>query len=535
MATQEKVRSSALIPIVDLFAGPGGLGEGFSSVENDPFRIIVSAEMEPSARATLRLRAFYRLLKRKGEDALDSYYRYCNEEVKEAFDESNQDMWAESGQEAQQLVLGVAEDNQKLDERINAHHIGPDVPWVLIGGPPCQAYSIVGRARNRGKADYRAEDDHRHFLYREYLRIIRKYRPSVFVMENVKGILSASVNGSKIFHTILKDLSDPDAALGEIAAGFGYKIYSLSCDTSYSKATEKYGIDVQDFILKAEDHGVPQARHRVILLGVREDIQAVPKPLVRVDETTVRNAFFSLPKVRSRLSQQDDSSEQWAHVVRKHFNELDREAKGYDSLGPVREVLKNRMRDVGYEWSEGALRFWGRDFTPAAARTKLQTWYADDQLKVWLNHESRSHMSSDLRRYAYASSFAEAMGHSPKGHAEFALKGLKPNHANWETGKFADRFRVQMYDRPATTVTSHISKDGHYFIHPDPSQCRSLTVREAARLQTFPDNYFFQGNRTQQFHQVGNAVPPLLAKQIGEVVYALMSDAGLCNVAKRSS
>ncbi|MBY0243234.1 MAG: DNA cytosine methyltransferase [Burkholderiaceae bacterium] len=529
MSIQEEIRPSPHIPIVDLFAGPGGLGEGFSSVENDPFRIIVSAEMDPAARTTLRLRAFYRLLKRKGNDFLGSYYRYCNGEGKQPFDETNQDVWIESGEEAQQLVLGAEEDNQKLDDRINSHHLGPEVPWVLIGGPPCQAYSLVGRSRNRGKADYRAEDDHRHFLYREYLRIIKKYRPSVFVMENVKGILSASVNGSKIFHTILKDLSDPDSALGEMESGFGYRIYSLSCATSFSKSTAKAEIDVQDFILKAEEYGVPQARHRVILLGVREDIKAIPKPLKRLDETTVRNALFSLPKIRSKLSQQDDSSEQWAHVVRKHFTELHRDAKSDKNLTPVLDVLKNRMREVGYDWSEGALRFWGRDFTPPAVRTKLQTWYADDRLKVWLNHEARSHMSGDLRRYAYASSFAEAMGHSPKGHAEFTLEGLKPNHANWESGKFADRFRVQMYDRPATTVTSHISKDGHYFIHPDPSQCRSLTVREAARLQTFPDNYFFQGNRTEQFHQVGNAVPPLLAKQIGEVVFALMSDAGLCD------
>ena len=154
--------------------------------------------------------------------------------------------------------------------------------------------------------------------------------------------------------------------------------------------------------------------------------------------------------------------------------------------------------------------------------SKLTNWYSDDNLKVYLNHEARSHMSSDLRRYVYASTYASAYGLSPKGHENFDLKGLRPNHVNWETGKFSDRFRVQLYPKPATTVTSHISKDGHYFIHPDPSQCRSLTVREAARIQTFPDNYFFLGNRTQQFHQVGNAVPPLLAYKIAETVRSLL-------------
>jgi len=132
-------------------------------------------------------------------------------------------------------------------------------------------------------------------------------------------------------------------------------------------------------------------------------------------------------------------------------------------------------------------------------------------------------MPEDLRRYAYAAVFAQIEKRSPKGHEEFNLPGLSPKHANWKSGKFSDRFRVQLKDRPATTVMSHIAKDGHYFIHYDPVQCRSLTVREAARLQTFPDNYFFQGNRTEQFHQVGNAVPPMLAKKIADVVNRLLN------------
>jgi DNA (cytosine-5)-methyltransferase 1 len=141
-----------------------------------------------------------------------------------------------------------------------------------------------------------------------------------------------------------------------------------------------------------------------------------------------------------------------------------------------------------------------------------------------MNHQARGHMASDLKRYVYAAAFARAKGASPKGHNEFALKGLAPDHLNWETGKFADRFRVQLENRPATTVTSHIAKDGHYFIHYDPLQCRSLTVREAARLQTFPDDYSFQGNRTQQYHQVGNAVPPFLAAQIAKIVFGILKD-----------
>lgn len=159
------------------------------------------------------------------------------------------------------------------------------------------------------------------------------------------------------------------------------------------------------------------------------------------------------------------------------------------------------------------------------ADNRLGAWLCDPRLDVLPNNETRGHMESDLSRYAFAATFAEHFDRSPK--AEDYPRALAPAHENWASGKFADRFRVQRWNAPATTVTSHISKDGHYFIHPDPIQCRSLTVREAGRLQTFPDNYFFEGNRTEQYVQVGNAVPPLLALEIARVINALLRARGV--------
>lgn len=142
-------------------------------------------------------------------------------------------------------------------------------------------------------------------------------------------------------------------------------------------------------------------------------------------------------------------------------------------------------------------------------------------------HEARSHMASDLARYLFSACFAHAWKYSPRLDA-FPPR-LLPNHINVQAGRgtgaipFNDRFRVQCRNEPATTIVAHIAKDGHYYIHYDPSQCRSLTVREAARLQTFPDNYFFAGNRTEQYTQVGNAVPPLLAYKLAQVVRGLLN------------
>ncbi|MHB1198755.1 MAG: DNA cytosine methyltransferase [Polaromonas sp.] len=503
--------------IIDLFAGPGGLGEGFASLdEGKTFEIAVSAEMESSAHQTLTLRSFFRHMKADSK-ALRAYYDFCNFDHAPHPRDLFAKAWAIATNEAKQLTLGKPEDNIQLDDIITACKLQED-RTVLIGGPPCQAYSLVGRSRNMGKADYVAEADHRHFLYREYLCILHKAKPAIFVMENVKGILSAKVGGKLIFHDILRDLTDPGKALGE-SSGLQYTIHSLVMPVKFEPGMDPESIDANDFIIHAEDYGVPQARHRVILLGVRKEMGYEGQHrLTKVPQLNVRTALEDVPHLRSKLGH-DDSPERWRNTVAQLGRNLAADArrkKEIELAGGLAAAADNLPGNL----DTGALRYAKR--VSSAGFAAYQKWVQDGEIRVWLNHETRSHMPSDLGRYLYAAIFAQQRGYSPKGHKEFALKGLAPDHANWETGKFADRFRVQRYEAPSTTVTSHISKDGHYFIHPDPTQCRSLTVREAARLQSFPDNYFFQGNRTQQYHQVGNAVPSILAHQIARVCQKIL-------------
>lgn len=534
--TTHRKKADQVIRIVDLFAGPGGLGEGFSASGN--FNIAVSAEMEASAHATLRLRAFYRILMRKGVAARKPYFELCNgkyqpptsEDGLSHWDNDTQQAWKEACREALRITLGQPDDNKKLDKAITESGFSGDANWVLIGGPPCQAYSIVGRARNKGKEDYCAEDDHRHFLYKEYLRIIASYKPSVFVMENVKGILSSKVGEQQIFHSILRDLADPDAAMDNPQnETSGYRIYSLVTNTCFTKRDDPEKIDVRDFIVRAEQYGVPQARHRVILLGVREDICLShgegwsPTRLAPSSKVTVEEAIGTLPRLRSKISRGLDSEEKWKECITRNALELAKDAD-QNELSDVAAYLKAVANNDNLP---SAINISDPYKWPSTNSSMLNNWYAGygaaESLKTHLNHEARGHMESDLRRYVFAAAFARAKGRPPKGEADFSLPGLAPAHENWKSGKFSDRFRVQLADRPATTVTSHIAKDGHYFIHYDPSQCRSLSVREAARLQTFPDDYLFLGNRTQQYHQVGNAVPPFLARQIASCVSAVLA------------
>lgn len=509
------------IPVVDLFAGPGGLGEGFSSLKEGgggtasyPFRIALSVEKETFARTTLRLRAFYRLLILNGIP-LARYYDYVAGKNQAPYDPETREFWDQAGEEALQLEIGSEGASRTLRSKVkeiqeqNKH-------WVLIGGPPCQAYSLVGRARNKGKKDYKPEEDHRHFLYTHYLELIRKFRPSIFVMENVKGILSSRVSGAGIFSRILEDLRAADSSDGR-----SYRIYSLVKGNSVYTGPDGTAVNPDDFIVRSELFGIPQARHRVILLGIREDVAPdYFRPLEKKEKVSLNDALRDLPRLRSGLSA-NDSLEKWQHTVREQARRAIESLKELDSAEDrkrIRKVLDGIAKGKLPYPSRGGLRTAASNVSPTIFGRKMR----DNRLTVVLNHEARGHMDTDLARYLFAAAYGKVKGVSPS-QGNFP-RALAPSHKSWFSGGFADRFRVQLSGEPSSTVTSHIGKDGHYYIHFDPRQCRSLTVREAARLQTFPDNYFFEGNRTEQYIQVGNAVPPMLARQIAKKVRALLKE-----------
>jgi len=507
------------IKIVDLFAGPGGLGEGFSSFSNGqgdhPFRIAISVEKETSAHKTLTLRSYVRRLLKNGDSLVD-YFAYLRGERSIPYSDQTKAAWVDATDETIQETLGTISGDKLVMERVRKV-LGSSKNWVLMGGPPCQAYSVIGRSRNKGVRDYIPEADHRHFLYRAYLNLLAELHPPVFLLENVKGILTSKISGDLIFPSILRDLSDPAGSTGK--SGPKYRIHSISNDEYYEHGYELDLNYTSNYIVKAENHGLPQARHRVILIGVREDIDKKPRKLDYATAPTVAEIIESMPFLRSGISK-DDGVIEWIVTVRQYAENLKNSFKDVD------RDLSDKLAEISTFFNNvkiNTLSRGGRFVSHPRAKAGSIDWWIGNNAPPYgfVNHETRGHMSSDLLRYLFASSYALVKERSPIA-AEFP-KSLAPLHKNWSSGEFDDRFKVQLWNLPSTTITSHMSKDGHYFIHPDPRQCRSLTVREAARLQTFPDNYFFEGNRTPQYVQVGNAVPPLLGHMIASRIYELIS------------
>ena len=513
------------IPIIDLFAGPGGLGEGFTSVLDKKgdrfFKIALSVEMDEFAHRTLTLRSFLRQFPFK--KLPDEYYQFLRGEIKSVEDlfDKYPDQAKEAKGEAWQFKLGNPETRDKVDRKIKKALDG-EKNFVLIGGPPCQAYSLVGRARRKQGAGLKKEDE-RVYLYWEYYRILGVHQPSVFIMENVKGLLSSKVENENelIFRQLIADMSNPVESYKKLqgkenfSSKIRYKIYSLVRKSSGNDLTSGNPIfDPKDFIIRSEDYGIPQTRHRVILLGVRNDIDIEPSIIKKADkQIPINKVLKGLPALRSGLSKEEDTKDTWKEGLKDILShpskkEIDQQVWKQIEITVKTLVLPKNDRGKNFLSSNNISVDYNAD------------WFLDKKLKGVCNHETRSHIKSDLYRYLFASCFAKVHKRSPKL-ADFPTS-LLPDHENVNVGvsdnKFADRFRVQLEDQPSKTVTSHISKDGHYYIHPGAAQCRSLTVREAARIQTFPDNYYFTGPRTQQYHQVGNAVPPLLARNLALIV-----------------
>ncbi|MBT1451509.1 DNA cytosine methyltransferase [Glaciecola sp. XM2] len=480
-----------------------------------PFEPIISVEKDTYAHKTLTVRAFYRLLLKNKIRIPHQYYEYLAGNSESPSCDATDDLWRKAQSETVQLELGAStEKDISFFESLKSSYeeVLANSPTILIGGPPCQAYSLVGRARNKGNKSYKPERDKRHVLYKEYLQIMRIFAPDFFVMENVKGMLSSQLDGGLIFDQILEDL--------ETCGDSGYQLYSLKTGQQYIRGLTS----PSDFLLLSEEYGVPQKRHRVIIFGVRKNSRYLAEKIPNLKvcrQVSVEKAMSDLPKLRSKLSSRGtgykiDSDKSWKSNLKRGVSRLTTESTLDSSL---KSSLQTNL-DALLESELPAVS--SRVFDYRRRQNSYDKFVKDANKQPITFHEPRPHMDSDLVRYFFCATFRQTFGRNPRAH-EFP-DTLAPKHKNWKSGKFVDRFKVQHFSKPSSTITSHISKDGHYFIHSDPVQCRSLTAREAARLQTFPDSYQFAGKRTNQYQQIGNAVPPLLARQIAECVFKLITN-----------
>lgn len=403
---------------IDLFAGAGGLSEGFNSAGFEP---VAHIEMNTDAAYTLKTRACYYYLKANGQ--LDTYYRYEKGLI------ARDKLYTLVPSEVLDSVLNVTISEEtlkgifeKVDNQLQNHPAWNNSVDIIIGGPPCQAYSLIGRAVKEDNM----ENDPRNYLYKLYCRFLKKYRPKMFVFENVPGLLTA--NGGKHFENIKRYLKH-----------VGYKI------------------DWRE--LNAKNFGVLQNRRRIIIIGWRTGEQYHYPEFDTISHTyTVNDILNDLPSIKA-----GESSSRYKKVKPSEY-----------------------LTEYGIRSSDDVLTF----------------------------HVARPHIERDKEIYRRVID-AWNNGHKRLKYSE--LPQELRTHSNITA--FLDRFKIVEGDTAAChTMMAHISKDGHYFIHPDKKQARSITVREAARIQSFPDNYFFEGSRTAAFTQIGNAVPPVMAKSIAQKI-----------------
>lgn len=433
--------------VLDLFSGAGGLSEGF---HQEGYKIIAQVEKEKWACETLKTRIFYHFLKENND--LNLYYQYLDsvQSYKNINDarEIVFNKYPHLKEKIQYEVLNKKFGNPQNDNDATSlkdiiklidnaiSYNNENKVDLMIGGPPCQAYSLVGRGRMKESA----EKDSRNFLFYYYLNLVKEYQPKAFIFENVPGILTAKKG--EVFKKIKEEFYK-----------IGYNIVSGPSDTD------------NDNILDFADFGVPQRRKRVILFGYKS------------------NKKFEYPNFRQH-------SYNWDHDVITKFVIGD--------LNKLKPGEGNDHKLINYDKEEQGLQ-------------SYQKFMRQNSIGV-TNHMARKIHPRDKKIYELYIKKAEKGEQLKYSDLPTQLKTHKNQTA------FLDRFKVHFWDKLPHTVVAHISKDGHYNIHPDLKQGRSLTVREAARIQSFPDNYYFEGPRTAQYVQVGNAVPPLMSSVIAKTL-----------------
>jgi len=431
---------------IDLFSGAGGLTEGFLS---EGYKFVAHVEKEYWACETLKTRIMYYYLKSKNDIKLYNKYLKNSDSYNEI--EKNREIvykkYPELKQILEKTVLNkkfgnIKEDNKATDIKTIINLIEDAIELtgekqidLIIGGPPCQAYSIIGRSRMKEKV----KQDERNYLFYYYRDIVEYFKPKMFIFENVPGIFTAM--GGKIFEEIKEKFAE-----------IGYELKT-------NREEEK-----KENIKDTSKYGVYQTRKRVILFGYQKEYE------------------YEYPDIKKYALKFNEKI-----TTQNAIGDLNRLQPGE---GEDRKLVKYNSEP----------------------KSEYEKYLRQDSIGI-LNHKARK-VDEKRDRIIYRTAIEKANKSEQLYYSD--LPEVLKTHKNQKS--FSDRFKVHANDDVPHTIVAHISKDGHYNIHPDINQCRSLTVREAARIQSFPDNYLFEGPRTEQYIQVGNAVPPILAKAIARAL-----------------
>ena len=402
-----------MINTIDLFAGCGGLMDGFE--QSGKFRTLACVEWEPAPCQNLAKR----LRDKWGyANADEMVLRFDIQRTNELFQGWNDDVYGESA---------------GLDSLVNK---GGKVD-LIIGGPPCQAYSIAGRIRDENGM----RDDYRNYLFESYIKVVKQYRPKAFVFENVPGILSAQPGGVPIIDEIKKTFYEA-----------GYIVLP----------------NLKKALLDFSEFGIPQRRDRIIILGLSKEVYG-------------------------------DSAD---NLLEKFYNEL---------LPQYKCKKKRTVRDAIGDLP----KLYPLMFETKIEGRKTSHTYPNPYVD---NHIPRWHSTRDIGIFRKLEKDIE------DGRNQYtSIEALKKLYEE-ETGHTSTvhKYYVLRWNEPSNLIPAHLYKDGLRHIHPDSTQARTITVREAARLQTFPDDYVFIGSQMDQYKMIGNAVPPAMSKIIAEAIWELL-------------